>query len=326
MKSGGGIITAADLAGYKPLWREPLRFTHRSHKIATMPLPSSGGIVMAMTAGMLRKTDLKTLPWHGAEHVHLLTEAWRRAYAVRNELLGDPAFGKAAPLETLLSDAYLDKLLATIRPDRATPSKDVPPLLEGNHTTNLCVVDGRGMAVALTTTLNTAFGSGVTVTDAGFLLNNEMDDFTAKPGEPNAFGLVQGTRNKIEPGKRMLSSMSPSIIEDDKGQLLMVAGAAGGPRIITAVWQAISNVVDYGHSASTAIAAPRVHHQHLPDKLRVEAESLDQPTDEALRARGHTVDWSEERRAFGSANAIVRTPTGWEGSADPRGGGASLGD
>jgi gamma-glutamyltranspeptidase / glutathione hydrolase len=328
MKSGGGIITAADLAGYKPIWREPLRFAYRGHKITSMPLPSSGGIVMAMTAGMLRKVDLKTVHWHSADHVHWLAETWRRAFTVRNELLGDPApaYGKAAPLETLLSDVYLDKLAATITPDRATPSKDVPPLLEGNHTTNLCVVDGRGMAVALTTTINTSFGSGVTVKGAGFLLNNEMDDFSAKPGEPNTFGLVQGIRNKIEPGKRMLSSMSPSIVEDEKGNLVMLAGAGGGPRIITAVWQTISNVVDYSFTAGVAVASPRVHHQHLPDLLRVEAEAIDRETDQALAAKGHKLDWGEDRRAFGAVNAIVRAKSGWDGSADPRGGGAAMGD
>jgi len=328
MKAGGGIITAEDLAGYKAIWREPLRFKYRGHTIASMPLPSSGAIVMAMTAGMLRKTDLKALPWHGAPHVHMLAEVFRRAFTVRNELLGDPApqFGKAAPLDLLLSEAYLDKLAATIDPSRATPSKDVAPLLEGNHTTNLCVVDGRGMAVALTTTINTAFGSAVTVTGAGFLLNNEMDDFSAKPGEPNTFGLVQGVRNKIEPGKRMLSSMSPSIVENDKGELVMLAGAGGGPRITTAVWQTISNVIDYGHSAGVAVASPRVHHQHLPDLLRIEAEAIDRETDAALRAKGHALDWSEERRQFGAVNAIVRAKSGWEGSADPRGGGAAMGD
>jgi len=245
---------------------------------------------------------------------------------VRNELLGDPAYSKDAPLEKLLSEPYLDKLAATIDPARAAASKDVPPLLEGDHTTNLCVVDAGGMAVALTTTINTAFGSGVTVTGAGFLLNNEMDDFTAKPGAPNTFGLVQGTRNKIEPGKRMLSSMSPSIVEDAQGQLVMLAGAGGGPRITTAVWQTISNVVDYGQRAGVAVAGARVHHQHLPDLLRVEAEAIDQPTEEALRGKGHKLDWSEARRNFGAVNAIVRAEIGWEGSADPRGGGAAMGD
>src|SRR5262249_47000148 len=157
---------------------------------------------------------------------------------------------------------YLAKQVATIKPDKATPSAEVTALLEGNHTTNLCVVDASGMAVAMTTTINTAWGSGVTVTGAGFLLNNEMDDFSTKPGAPNVFKLVQGTLNKIEPGKRMLSSMSPSIVETDKGELVMVVGAAGGPRIITEVWQAISNVLDFDQPAGPAIANPRVHHQH----------------------------------------------------------------
>jgi gamma-glutamyltranspeptidase/glutathione hydrolase len=153
-----------------------------------------------------------------------------------------------------------------------------------------------------------------------------MDDFSAKPGEPNTFGLVQGVRNKIEPGKRMLSSMSPSIVEDGKGQLVMLAGAGGGPRITTAVWQTISNVVDYGHSADVAVASPRVHHQHLPDILRIEIEAIDEPTTEALEAKGHGLDWSEDRRQFGAITAIVRAKAGWEGSADPRGGGAAMGD
>lgn len=326
MKAGGGIITAADLAGYKAIWREPLRFSYRGHAIASMPLPSSGAIVMGMTAGMLRKTELGALPWHGPAHVHTLAEVWKRAFAARNELLGDPAFGKTTPLEKLLSAPYLDRLAATIKPDRATPSKDVGALLEGDHTTNLCVVDGAGMAVALTTTINTAFGSGVTVAGAGFLLNNEMDDFSVKPGSPNTFGLVQGAVNKIEPGKRMLSSMSPSIVENAKGEVVMLAGAGGGPRITTAVWQTISNVLDFHQRAGLAVASPRVHHQHLPDLLRIEAEAIDRPTEEALRAMGHALDWGDDRRMFGAVNAIVRTPAGWEGAADPRGGGAAMGD
>lgn len=323
MKAGGGIITAADLAGYQPAWRDPLRFGYRGHSIVSMPPPSSGGIVLAMTAGMLRKVELGKLPWHGAEHVHLLTEVWRRAFAARNELLGDPAFVKAMPIAKLTSDAYADKLAATIT-DKATPSKDVAALLEGNHTTNLCVVDGAGMAVAMTTTLNTAWGSGVTV--AGFLLNNEMDDFTAKPGSPNTFGLVQGTANKIEPGKRMLSSMSPSIVEDARGDVVMVAGAGGGPRIITAVWQTISNVLDFGAKAAAAVARPRVHHQHLPDAVFVEADSIDAPTADTLRGLGYHLEFPADRREFGAVTAIVRTTAGWDGASDVRGGGAALGD
>jgi gamma-glutamyltranspeptidase/glutathione hydrolase len=325
MKSGGGIMTAEDLAKYEPVWREPLKFGYRGHTIVSMPPPSSGGLVLAMTAGMLKDTELGKLAWHGTEHVHRLTEIWRRGFSARNTVLGDPAFVKNMPIAKLVSQAYLDKLAKTIT-DKATPSKDVPPILEGDHTTHFCVVDADGMAVSLTTTLNTGFGSGVTVTGAGFLLNNEMDDFTAKPGAPNTFGLVQGVANKIEPGKRMLSSMSPSIVENAKGELVMLAGAGGGPRIITAVWQTISNVIDFGQSANDAVANPRFHHQHLPDLLRIEAESIDAKTETALKAMGHTLDWSNPKRDFGAITAIVRTATGWDGTSDPRGGGAAMGD
>ena len=325
MKAGGGIITAEDLASYKVVWREPLRFTYRGRSVIAMPLPSSGGIVLAMTAGMLRGIELGKIAWYGPDHVHRLVEVWKRAFAARNELLGDPAFVKDPPVAKLLSQAYTDKLAASIRPT-ATPSKTVAALIEGDHTTNLCVVDGNGMAVALTTTLNSAFGSGVTVKGAGFLLNNEMDDFSAKPGSPNVYGLVQGAANKIEPGKRMLSSMSPTIVEDDKGQLVMLAGAGGGPRIITAVWQTISNVIDFGQRAELAVARQRVHHQHLPDLVRVEAEAIDKSTDEALRGMGQFLEWGNSPREFGAVTAIVRTEGGWDGTADPRGGGAAMGD
>ena len=323
MKAGGGIITADDLASYKPVWRDPLRFSYRGYSVVSMPPPSSGGIVLAMTAGMLGKVPLGQLPWYGAEHVHWLVEVWRRAFAARNELLGDPAYVKDMPIARLLSKEYTDKLFATIT-DKATPSKQIMALLEGDHTTNLCAVDASGMAVALTTTLNTSFGTGVTV--SGFLLNNEMDDFSGKPGTPNTFGLVQGTANKIEPGKRMLSSMSPTIIEDDKGKLFMLAGAGGGPRIITAVWQTISNVIDFSRHADLAVAEPRVHHQHLPDTVEVEGAALDQAGDEALRGMGYQMKWGQPARAFGAITAIVRTSSGWDGTSDPRGGGAAIGD
>ncbi|HVK84512.1 MAG TPA: gamma-glutamyltransferase [Kofleriaceae bacterium] len=321
MKANGGLITMADLAGYKAEWREPLVVSYRGHQLYAMPPPSSGGITLAIAANVLRTIELGKLPWHGAEHVHRLVEVWRRSFAARNELLGDPAFVKDMPIAKLMSPAYGDKLAATIT-DRATPSKDIPALIEGDHTTNLCTVDASGMAVALTTTLNTSWGSRVTI--HGFLMNNEMDDFTAKPGSPNVFGLVQGVANKIEPGKRMLSSMSPTVVENGKGEVVLVVGAQGGPRIITAVWQTLSNVIDFGKSADEAVALPRIHHQHLPDKVLVEADSIDRATAEQLEKDGYTLDFSP--RGLGAANALVRTATGWAGAADPRRGGAAMGD
>ncbi|HEY5923981.1 MAG TPA: gamma-glutamyltransferase, partial [Kofleriaceae bacterium] len=227
------------------------------------------------------------------------------------------------PIARLLSEKEADRLAATIG-DKATPSKDVPGLLGGTDTTNFCVVDSKGMAVALTTTLNTSFGSGVMV--SGILLNNEMDDFATKPGQPNVFGLVQGKANQIEPGKRMLSSMSPTIVEDEKGDVLIVVGAQGGPRIITQVWQAISNVIDFGMAPDAAIGAQRFHHQHLPDDIAFEDETVTREVDEALRARGHTTVWGKPERIGGATNIIVRTKTGWAGSSDPRGGGSAMGD
>jgi gamma-glutamyltranspeptidase/glutathione hydrolase len=227
------------------------------------------------------------------------------------------------PISKLVSKPYLDKLFATIT-DKATPSTQVAALLEGDHTTNLCTVDASGMAVAMTTTLNTAFGTGITV--SGFFLNNEMDDFAAKPGSPNTYGLVQGAADKIEPGKRMLSSMSPTVVEDSKGQLFMLAGAGGGPRIITAVWQTISNVIDFGKTADLAVAEPRIHHQHLPDMIHVEAGSIDKAAEDQLRGMDYRLHWGEPKRAFGAITAIVRSPAGWDGASDPRAGGAAVGD
>ena len=325
MKKHGGIITEQDLAGYVPVWRDPLTFKYRGNAVTSMPPPSSGGVALAMSAGMLADVELGKLEWHGFEHVHRLAEVWRRAFAARNELIGDPKFVKSIPLAKLLSPAYHAELAKTITM-KATPSSDVQPLREGTNTTNFCVVDAKGMAVVITTTLNTSFGSGVTIENGGFLMNNEMDDFTAKPGSPNTFGLVQGVANKIVPGKRPLSSMSPTIVEDAKGNVLMLVGAAGGPRIITAVWQTLSNVIDFKQAAANAVANPRVHHQHLPDVLRLEALAVTKPVEQQLIEAGHKPDWSWEKREFGAVNAIVKTAAGYEGAADPRGGGAAAGD
>ncbi len=323
MKTEGGLITEKDLAAYKVVWRDPIKFEYRGKRFATMPPPSSGGIVLAMTANMLRGQDLAKLGWHTTEHIHWLVEIWRRAYAARNEVLGDPGFVKNMPVAKLTSQAEADRLIKTVT-ERATPSKDVPALLEGTNTTHLCVVDSKGMAVALTTTLNSRFGSGMMV--EGILMNNEMDDFTTRPGQPNTYGLVQGTANQIAPGKRMLSSMSPTIVEDDKGELYMVVGAQGGPRIITSVWQSLSNVIDYGMPADAAVAAPRIHHQHLPDEVIVEAEGFTRDVEQQLIARGYSIIWNAPDKISAAASLIVRTKDGWAGSADRRNGGAARGD
>ncbi|MEP6859363.1 MAG: gamma-glutamyltransferase [Deltaproteobacteria bacterium] len=323
MKKGKGLITAADLSGYKAVWRDPLYASYRGKKVIAMPPPSSGGVVVAMTANMLSTIDLGKLPWHGTEYIHRVVEVWRRAYAARNEILGDPAYVKGMPLAKLTSQAYADQLVKTIT-DKATPSKDIPGLIEGTHTTNISVVDKSGMAVAMTTTLNTSFGNGVQV--SGFLLNNEMDDFTTKLGAPNVYGLVQGAANKIEPGKRMLSSMSPTILEDEHGDVFMVVGGQGGSHIITEVWLVISNVIDFGMPVAQAIAAPRFHHQHLPDEVDVDSDSITAETAKQLEAEGYKLVVGKGEHMFGAANAIVRTKDGWEGAADPRGGGAAIGD
>ncbi len=325
MKAGGGLITAEDLAAYKAIWREPLRFSYRGRSVVSMPPPSSGGIVIALTAGMLSGIELGKIAWHGPDHLHRLAEVWRRGYLIRNEKLADPAFFKTMPIAQLMSLDFQKKLASTIGV-KASPTKDVPRLIESLHTTNLCVVDGNGMAVALTTTLNGSFGSGVTVTGAGFLLNNEMDDFTVKPGSPNMFGLIQGEANKIEPHKRMLSSMSPTIVEDDKGEIVLVVGAEGGSKIITAVFQTMSNVIDFGMPVARAVAEARVHQQDYPDELKIQANAIDKDTDEALRSMGHNLKWGDHPAMFGGVTAIARTPNGLEGTADPRKRGAALGD
>lgn len=323
MKADGGIITAKDLAAYKVQWRKPIVVEYRDKWIATMPPPSSGGVVLAMTANMLRGVDLSKLGWHSAAHVHWLVEVWRRAFAARNEVIADPGFKKDIPVARLTSQNEADRLKNTIT-ERATPSADVPALIDGTNTTHLSVVDGKGMAVALTTTLNLSFGSGYMI--SGILMNNEMDDFATRPGQPNAFGLVQGEANKIVPGKRPLSSMSPTIVEDDSG-LYMVLGAQGGPRIITSVWQVLSNVVDFGLPIAAAVSAPRVHHQHLPDDIVVDDESLSREVDAELAGLGYVMQWGQPERMIAGANAIVRVESGWAGATDPRSGdGAALGD
>ena len=320
MRRGKGIITAEDLAGYEPKWRTPITFQYRGHEVISMPPPSSGGLALALIAGQLSGYDLAGLGWHTAKSVHLMAESMRRAFAVRNEVLGDPDFVKVNQAE-LLSPAFSAALRASISPDRATPSKDIsgrPAAVESRQTTHFSVADSRGNAVALTTTINGWYGSAVTVAGAGFLLNNEMDDFAAKPGTPNMYGLVQGEANAIAPGKRMLSAMTPTIVLDTDRTPLLVTGASGGPFIITTVFQAVSHRLDYGLGVSALMQAPRIHHQHLPDALRLEKDGFDPAEVSALQRLGHEVRFFE-RPDDGSIGATIERRNGrWYGQSDPR--------
>ncbi len=320
MKRGKGILTAKDLEGYEPKWRTPVGFTYRGHEIISMPPPSSGGLTIALIAQQLAAYDLKAAGWHSARALHLQAESMRRAFAVRNEVIADPdfvTFDQAA----LLAPAFSDSLRKTITPDHATPSSDVkgrPAPAESRQTTHFSVTDAQGNAVALTTTINGWHGSAVTVAGAGFLLNNEMDDFAAKPGTPNMFGLVQGEANAIAPGKRMLSAMSPTIVLGDDRKPLLVTGASGGPFIITTVFQAISNRLDYGLGVSALMRAPRMHHQHLPDALFVETQGFAAADLAELRRLGHTVRDVKDVDGGSIGATIERRDRRWFGQSDPR--------
>jgi gamma-glutamyltranspeptidase/glutathione hydrolase len=327
MARGGGIITHEDLASYQAVWRDPIAFTYRDHTVISMPPSSSGGATMAEIANILGHYDLTAMGWHTSESIHLYAEAFRRAFADRNHYLADPDFVDV-PLERMTSPRYATERTQTISESSATPSIDVGPGMEGGrpegqNTTHFSIVDEIGNAVSVTTTLNSWFGSKVTVTGAGFVLNNEMDDFSARPGTPNQYGLVQGERNGVEPGKRMLSAMTPTIVLSPEGSLRMVTGTPGGGTIITTVFQSISNVLDYGMDAAQAVNAPRVHHQHLPDQIFYEQGGLDPSTVRALAELGHTLE--ERGEMSGDVQMILIEDgvlTAW---SDPRRGGRALG-
>jgi gamma-glutamyltranspeptidase/glutathione hydrolase len=321
MDRGGGLISREDLSGYRALWRKPIEVSYRGYTIYSMPPASSGGVTLGLILNIMEGYD--TLPPFGSpELLHREAEAMRRAFTDRNTYLGDPGFVQM-PLERLLSKDYAAKLRGEIDPDRATPTPPFDPTLrDGQSTTHYSVVDSAGNAVSCTTTLNDSYGSAAAVSGAGFLLNDEMDDFTTAPGKPNGYGLVQGEANAIQPGKRMLSAMTPSIVLDPSGHLLMVVGTPGGPTIITQVYHVISNVIDHGMSLANAVAAPRMHHQALPDSMRVERSGFQPGTLAALESMGHSLD---TRSRWGDVEAIIRTPTGWEGVSDPRLGGGGSG-
>lgn len=327
MERGGGLITPADLEGYRAVWRDPVVFTYRGHTLLSMPPSSSGGATLAALLNILEGFDLRHSGWNTPATIHLVAEAAKRAYADRNELLADPDF-QPVPLDRMISKVYAGERRSEISLGAATPSAQVLPkaeegVREGEHTTHLSVVDGAGNAASLTTTINSWFGSKVTVAGAGFVLNNEMDDFAARPGTPNQFGLVQGVRNAVEPGKRMLSAMTPTVVLDPDGDLLMVVGTPGGSTIITTVLQVISNVLDHGMDLPAAVHAPRVHHQHLPDQIFFEPRGLSRETVTALEGMGHRL--LERNEMSGDVQAILVRPDGTLAVvSDPRRGGTAL--
>jgi gamma-glutamyltranspeptidase/glutathione hydrolase len=314
MRRGGGIITRADLARYRPLWRHPLAGAYRGYRLVTMPLPSSGGIALLEILNIL-ETRPALAPFGSTAYEHLLAEAFRRAFVDRNTRLGDPAFVRV-PVAELISKAYATRLAATIDPARASPSPAFGAAAPGGtHTTSYSVVDAQGNAVAVTTTLNSSYGSGVYVRAAGFFLNNEMDDFAAAPGHPNQFGLVESERNAIAPGKRVLSSMTPTIVRDGAGKPLLVLGAAGGPTIITAVAQVIVNVLDHHMPLAEAVGAARIHHQAWPDSLSHERDGFRAAVLDSLRAMGYSL---APRASIATLNAVMRVGEGYAGITEPR--------
>ncbi len=338
MERGGGIITLEDLDRYTTVWREPVSFDYRGYTVHSMPPPSSGGLTMAAIANLVERWNLSETGWNTPETIHVMAESFRRAYADRNEYLADPDFVEL-PADEFLSESYADARAATISLDRATPvvsevNPGIEAFLDDSHTTHYSVVDGEGNAVAVTTSVNSWYGGKVVVDGAGFFLNNTMDDFAAKPGTPNQFGLVQGERNAVGPEKRMLSAMSPTIVEDPDGSLFLLTGTPGGSTIITTVLQSIFNVVDHGMNVVQAVHAPRVHHQHLPDLVFHEHQGLPAATVQALEALGHTVrerDPGPPDAYFaggmsGDVQMIMVMPDGsYAGWSDPRRGGRTVG-
>lgn len=319
MQAGKGIITQQDLKDYEAVWRVPVTTDFNGMKIIAMPPPSSGGIALTQLLEMVEPYPLKDWGFQSKQTVHLIAEAEKRVYADRAKHLADSDF-YAVPSEELISGDYLSERMAGFHPDSATPSDSIEAGIiipkESEQTTHFSIVDPQGNAVAITTTINSGYGSKTVVSGAGFLLNNEMDDLSSKPGAPNYYGLLGAEANKIEPGKRMLSSMTPTIVEKN-GKLLLVVGSPGGATIITSVFQTILNVTVFDMTISDAVAAPRFHHQWKPDEIRVEKDAISQEIRTALEAMGHKI---VEKGNMGRVDAVLVKENGTlHGAADPRG-------
>ncbi len=316
MKKHGGLISMEDMKNYQPVVRKPVHGNYRGYDIYSMSPPSSGGAHVVQILNILEGYPIGEYGHNSAKTIHVMAEAMKRAYADRSLYLGDSDFVKI-PLQGITSKKYADSLRKGINEKVAKPSKDIAPgkpqPYESNETTHFSVVDKWGNAVSNTYTINFSYGSGIVVDGAGFLLNNEMDDFSAKPGVPNAYGLIGGEANKVEPNKRMLSSMSPTIVKKD-GKNFLVTGSPGGSRIITTTLQVIMNVIDHGLNIQSAVAAPRIHHQWLPDEIRIE-EGISPDTTSRLKKMGHTI---KLKSSMGAIQSIMVKDGVMYGGADPR--------
>ncbi len=316
MKAQGGIISHEDLTNYRSVWRDPIKIDYRGYEIISMPPPSSGGIALGQLLKMVEPYDMRTLKFQSAAAVHLIVEASRRVYADRSHYLGDPDFVNV-PMKTLLDSHYIENRMTDFNTRQASKSSQITyGTTESEETTHYSIIDQEGNAVSMTTTLNGSYGSFTVVKGAGFLLNNEMDDFSVKPGTPNMYGLIGAEANKIEPKKRMLSSMTPTIVTKD-GQLKMVVGTPGGSTIITSVFQTIVNVLDFDMDINEAIQSPRFHHQWLPDAIQTEKDAIPLKERKILESIGHTF---KDREPIGRVEGILVISNGkLHGAADRRG-------
>ncbi len=316
MQRGKGLISMEDLKNYKSIWREPLTANYKEYKVISMPPSSSGGICLIQLLKCVEPYPIKSWGFNSSKTIHLMVEAERRVFADRTKYLGDPEFYKV-PAKELMADQYNDERMSNFDPNKATPSAEIKEGkiagYESEETTHISIVDAKGNAVAVTTTLNGWFGSYVVVGGSGFFLNNEMDDFSAKPGVPNMFGVMGAEANKVEPGKRMLSAMTPTILEKN-GDLFMVVGTPGGSTIITSVFQTILNVTEYGMGMQEAVDARRVHSQWQPDVITEEEQAINKKDSVALTALGHKIT---TRKNIGRVDAVLILHNGkLEGGAD----------